>query len=260
MRLHPPTPGACLTAWQQPRATARSPATAPPLQSRRAAARVRAQVLVLSVPGPGHPLNRLAGAAGDRGPAAPHGGAAAQQPASMHSAFPSPASQFVRDLVERLLLAGTATSDRRAQQNADTRQGRPAAVAAICTSGAAVDEHACMYLMQLLSTEVVVPRCGLRLRVSAVHEIGACRFRPAGEQHANSRSAESLCAAVLRDVSNMHIDSRLPYELLALETALAACSRGLEAEANDIEVASCWAVSTSVCAQPCSRDWAASGV
>lgn len=34
----------------------------------------------------------------------------------------------------------------------------------------------------------------------------------------------------------MHIDSRLPYELLALETALAACSRGLEAEANEIEV------------------------
>ena len=39
-----------------------------------------------------------------------------------------------------------------------------------------------------------------------------------------------------RDDSNMHIDSRLPYELLALETALAACSRGLEAEANEIEV------------------------
>jgi hypothetical protein len=38
----------------------------------------------------------------------------------------------------------------------------------------------------------------------------------------------------------MHFDSRLPYELLALETALAACSRGLEAEANDIEVANCW--------------------
>lgn len=35
----------------------------------------------------------------------------------------------------------------------------------------------------------------------------------------------------------MHIDCSLPYELLALETALTACSRGLEAEAAEIEVA-----------------------
>lgn len=39
-----------------------------------------------------------------------------------------------------------------------------------------------------------------------------------------------------RDESNMHIDCSLPYELLALETALTACSRGLEAEAAEIEV------------------------
>ena len=34
----------------------------------------------------------------------------------------------------------------------------------------------------------------------------------------------------------MHIDLSLPYELLALETALAACTRGLEAEASEVEV------------------------
>ncbi len=34
----------------------------------------------------------------------------------------------------------------------------------------------------------------------------------------------------------MHIDLSLPYELLALETALATCTRGLEAEASEVEV------------------------
>ena len=43
-------------------------------------------------------------------------------------------------------------------------------------------------------------------------------------------------ASIHRDESNMHIDLSLPYELLALETALAACTRGLEAEASEVEV------------------------
>lgn len=64
-----------------------------------------AQVLVLSVPGPAHPAGAANGAlhGGDR--TLPH-------PASMQGIFPTPASQFVRDLVARLLHAGTAPLDR----------------------------------------------------------------------------------------------------------------------------------------------------
>ena len=64
-----------------------------------------AQVLVLSVPGPVHPAGAANGTlhGGDR--ALPH-------PASMQGIFPTPASQFVRDLVARLLHAGTAPLDR----------------------------------------------------------------------------------------------------------------------------------------------------
>ena len=64
-----------------------------------------AQVLVLSVPGAAHAAGAANGAlhGGDR--ALPH-------PASMQGIFPTPASQFVRDLVARLLHAGTAPLDR----------------------------------------------------------------------------------------------------------------------------------------------------
>ncbi|KAK9843653.1 hypothetical protein WJX81_001185 [Elliptochloris bilobata] len=79
----------------------------------------------------------------------PHAEGALHHAGGMQGVFPTPTSQFVRDLVARLLHAGTAPLD--------------------------------------------------------------------------------------RDESNMHIDLTLPYELLALETALTACSRGLEADASEIE-------------------------
>lgn len=60
-------------------------------------------MLLLSVPGPGHPSDLHGGALSSQVPVTAH---------ATHSAFPSPTSQFVRDLVERLLHAGTATSDR----------------------------------------------------------------------------------------------------------------------------------------------------
>lgn len=60
---------------------------------------------MLSVPGPAHPAGAANGVlhGGDR--ALPH-------PASMQGIFPTPASEFVRDLVARLLHAGTAPLDR----------------------------------------------------------------------------------------------------------------------------------------------------
>ena len=74
----------------------------------------RAQVLVLSVPGPAQPAGMANGALGGlgRAPGAPHADGAPHHPASMQGTFPTPASQFVRDLVARLLHAGTAPLDR----------------------------------------------------------------------------------------------------------------------------------------------------
>ena len=62
----------------------------------------------------------------------------------------------------------------------------------------------------------------------------------------------------------MHIDLSLPYELLALETALAACTRGLEAEASEVEVwrlrRMCFAQDLVCCAKTALRTCVAASV
>lgn len=72
-------------------------------------------MLVLSVPGPAHPATTASGLPGDvAANGAPHISAGLQSPLMVHDALPSPASQFVRDLIARLQHAGTAMLDRRA--------------------------------------------------------------------------------------------------------------------------------------------------
>lgn len=72
-------------------------------------------MLVLSVPGPAQPATTASGVSGDAAAnGAPHIGAGLQSTLMVHGAFPSPASQFVRDLIARLQHAGTAMLDRHA--------------------------------------------------------------------------------------------------------------------------------------------------